>query len=98
MEIIEIKQLDNGVQKKPYADHIYHWQIRASYVTDEAEMLAFCQQYLKKAKTEQGEYMKQYRSRNGFNALMELVCGGWYSLTLDNDRTWNYIVHYEYID
>lgn len=39
MEIREIKQLDNGVQKKPYADHIYHWNIKVSYAKEDKELL-----------------------------------------------------------
>ena len=41
MNIIEIKQTDNGIQKCPYADHIYKWEIQINGKTSEEEMLEF---------------------------------------------------------
>lgn len=98
MEIIEIKQLDNGVQKKPYADHIYHWNIKVSYAKED-DILSFCQTYLKSAKREEKDYWRMYRDNTlDFNEHMNVVCGGYYRLTRNDDYTWDYIVHYEYID
>lgn len=97
MNIYNIKQLDNGIQKKPYADHIYHWNL--SVRGTEEEVLEFCQKYLKNAKMEEKEYWTAYRDDSkGFNEHMEIICGGYYSLTNNADGTWDYIVRYEYFD
>ncbi len=97
MKIKDIEQLDNGMQKKPYADHIYHWKLKVEDA-DEQTLLEFCRNNLKDAKREKKAYTTDYRASKNFNDTMEIVCGGWYSLTCNNDGSWDYIVHYAYID
>lgn len=98
MEIISVKQLDNGMQKKPYADHIYHWNLQVKDA-DETALLNYCKNNLKDAAREQSEYFAAYRDNTlSFHEHMMIICKGWYSLTQKEDGSWDYIVHYEYID
>lgn len=102
MKIYEIKQLDNGLQKKPYADHIYKWQIdmRGSGYINRDEILEFCRKYLRTAAREKSEYIAAIRDHNlGFNEHMNIICGHYY--TLESDKygvIWTYTVVEEYID
>lgn len=102
IRVNEIKQLDNGVQKRPYADHIYKWQIdaRGNGSINREEMLEFCQNHLRSAKREKSEYLAAIRDHSiGFNEHMEIVCGHYY--TLESDKygvVWTYTVIEEYID
>lgn len=102
MKINSIEQLDNGVQKRPYADHIYKWRIdaRGNGTINRDEMLQFCQTYLRKAERTKENYFTAYRDRNlGFNEHMHVVCGGYYSLESDKyGVVWTYTVVNEYID
>lgn len=101
MKIREIKQLDNGRQKKSYADHIYKWELDIEGKPNEIkdEVLEFCQKYLEHASHERAEYLQLYRSNLGFEETMKLVCGGSYTLTFDRDKwVWIYTVIREYID
>lgn len=88
-------------KKKPYADHIYHWNLKVSYAKEE-EILDFCKKYLKDAKREEQDYLKEYRNISNtfkFNELMEIVCGGYYKLSHNKEtHTWDYIARFEYID
>ena len=98
MDILNIKQLKAGRQEKRYGDHIYQWTINARNATKE-ELLEYCQKNLKEAKREHSKYLEDYRNQDlTFDQRMEVVCGGWYTLTQNADGTWEYIVHYEYID
>lgn len=97
MEIKNIEQLNNGSQIKPYADHIYHWKLQVENA-DETALLEYCRKNLKDAKREKTKYTTDYRESKDFNKTMEIVCGGWYSLSRNDDGSWDYIVHYEYID
>ena len=97
MLIVGIKQLDNGAQKRPYADHIYKWEIDARQC-DKSEMLEFCQKYLRKAGREKAEYFSKYKEKMSFTEHMKIVCEGWYTLTQKNVAIWEYEVHNEYID
>jgi hypothetical protein len=98
MKVIHIEQLDDGVQKKPYADHIFHWHLVVEEA-DKDDLLTFCRGNLKDAKREHDDYFKQYRQKDiDFDSMMKIVCGGWYQLRDNNDGTFDYIVHYEYID
>lgn len=102
MKINSIEQLDNGVQKRAYADHIYKWRIdaRGNGTIDRDEMLQFCQKYLRKAERTKSDYFAAVRDPNTeFNEHMKVVCGGWY--TLESDKygvVWTYTVVNEYID
>lgn len=97
--IREIKQLDNGRQKRPYADHIYKWEICVEGKTEEADILPFCQEYLQHAQNEHDEYFKKYRDSNlSFEEHMRVVCGGYYTLTKKDFNVWEYEVRREYID
>ena len=51
MKIIHIEQLDDGVQKKPYADHIFHLHLVVEEA-DKDDLLSFCRGNLKDAKRE----------------------------------------------
>lgn len=102
MKINSIEQLDNGVQKRPYADHIYQWRIdaRGNGKIDREEMLQFCQTYLRKAERTKPDYFAAIRDRNlSFNEHMYVIVGGHY--TLESDKygvVWTYTVTEEYID
>lgn len=99
MEIVAINQIDNGVQKRPYADHIYEWNMVIHGVFDIKELLQFCRTYLKHAALEHDEYFKQYRDSNkSFEDHMKVVCGGWYKLEETEKFHYKYTVHQEYID
>lgn len=102
MKINSIEQLDNGVQKKRYADHIYKWRIDASGngEINADEMLAFCRTYLKHAERTKSDYFAAVRDPNtGFNEHMKVICGGWYTLESNKYGTvWTYTVVNEYID
>nr|DAT51125.1 MAG TPA: hypothetical protein [Caudoviricetes sp.] len=102
MKINSIEQLDNGVQKKRYADHIYKWRIDAggNGEVSRDEMLAFCQTYLKHAERTKSEYFDAIRDPNtGFNEHMKVICGHYYTLESNKYGTvWTYTVVEEYID
>lgn len=102
MKINSIEQLDNGVQKKRYADHIYKWRIDAggNGEVNRDEMLVFCQTYLKHAERTKSEYFDAVRNPNtGFNEHMEVICGHYYTLESNKYGTvWTYTVVEEYID
>lgn len=99
MKIIEIKQLNNGRQPKPYADHVYKWTIKVIGKPSREEILEFCQNYLEPAPLERTEYLTKYRSNLPFDELMRVVCGGWYTLNKTEDYcVWEYLVQREYID
>ncbi len=99
MEIVAIKQTDSGVQKRPYADHIYEWSMVIYGVTDMEELLQFCQTYLRHAVLPHDEYFKQYRDSSlSFEEHMKIVCGGWYKLEETEKFHYKYTVHEEYID
>lgn len=99
MRIIEIKQIKNGRQERPYADHIYQWNMKLNFVRDEEEVLLFCQTYLEDAARNEADYFTAYRDNSlSFNEHMAIVCGGYYTLRRNEDRTWTYTVTREYID
>ncbi len=99
MRIIEIKQLNNGSQPRPYADHIYKWKIKVIGKPSKEDLLEFCQKYLEFAPLERTEYLAKYRSNLPFNEHMRIVCGGWYTLSKTEDyNVWEYLVQREYID
>lgn len=103
MRIREIIQIENGVQKKPYADHIYKWRLELSYdnTLSKEEILSFCQTYLKKAVRTKEEYFAEIRRGDlSFDERMKVICGHWYTLEKKEEfgRTWIYTVNEEYID
>lgn len=99
MNILNITQHDNGIQKMPYADHIWIWTIEIEGNIEQDELLTFCQTFLRRAAREHDEYFKQYRdSKLSFEEHMKIVCGGWYKLEKTSARTYKYTVHKEYID
>ena len=92
----QVTQIKNGRQPRPYADHVWEWDI----ITDElpTAVLAFCQKELRHAASEEAEYWKEYRDRSkSFDEHMQVVCGGYYSFTKINGG-YKYRVTQEYID
>ncbi len=91
----EVKQIRYGVQPRPYADHVWEWDITTDKPYE--EVLEFCRANLKKAEREEKEYWKEIRSDLGFEKHMEVVCGGYYTLT-KIEGGFKYKVTREYID
>lgn len=98
MRIIEIKRTADGSQPRPYADHVYEWVIKTMWKPTRDEVLQFCLTYLEHAALERTEYLTKYRSNLPFNEHMQVVCGGWYTLTNNEHGEWVYHVQREYID
>lgn len=97
--IREIKQIRDGVQERPYADHVYQWEIVLDGKSEFDEMLAFCQTYLRKSARTEDEYRVDYANAKGFENMMEVVVGGRYSLTPNKyNSRWTYTVTEDYID
>lgn len=92
----EVKQIRYGVQPRPYADHVWEWDIITNKPYD--EVLEYCRKNLKPAEREEKDYWKEYRDKSkGFEEHMEIVCGGFYTLT-KTEGGYNYKVTREYID
>ena len=91
---MEVRQLKNGAQPRPYADHVWEWEV----ITDksEAEVLDYCRKNLKDAKRDAATYLKDYRTKS-FDALMDVVCGGYYEI-FKTEGGYKYRVVQEYID
>ena len=83
MNIIEIKQTDNGIQKCPYADHIYKWEIQINGKTSEEEMLEFAKKYLRDSKYNYQEYRAKCNDGAG------VFYSGYYELY--NKDMWNWV-------
>ena len=93
---MKITQIKNGMQPRPYADHVWEWDIITDKPKD--EVLAYCQQNLRSARREEADYWEGYRDRSkSFDEHMEIVCGGYYSLT-KIDGGYKYKVVQEFID
>ena len=93
---MKIKQIKNGEQPRPYADHVWQWDIETEKAY--AEILDYCQKNLRKAEREEKQYFLDYRnSNNTFDQTMEIVCGGRYTLTRIPGG-WRYTVTKDYID
>ena len=93
---MKVKQIKNGIQPRPYADHVWEWDIETDKLKD--EVLAYCKQNLRSAQREESDYWKDYRDRSkSFDEHMEIVCGGYYSL-VKTDGGYKYKVVQEYID
>lgn len=91
----EVKQIRNGKQPRPYADHVWEWDITTDKPYD--EVLEYCRANLEKAEREEKEYWKERRGAPGFEATMKVICGGYYTLTKTGNG-YNYKVVNEYID
>lgn len=93
---MKITQLKNGRQERPYANHIYLWEIETDKPAE--EVLDYCQKHLEKAAREEGEYMKLYRDDSlTFHEHMMVICEGYYTLT-KTEKGYVYKVEREYID
>ena len=93
---MKITQIKNGMQPRPYADHVWEWDI----ITDkpEAEVLYYCRRELKNAARDETTYWKEYRDRaKSFDEHMEVVCGGYFNLN-KIEGGYKYRVTQEYID
>lgn len=94
--MIRVTQLKNGIQPRPYADHVWEWEIFTDQ--SEAEVLAYCRKNLRDAKRDLNTYWKDYRDRSkSFDEHMEVVCGGFYHLAKFEGK-YVYRVTHEYID
>lgn len=92
----EVKQIRYGVQPRPYADHVWEWDI----ITDKPydEVLEYCKTNLRPAQREEKKYWEEYRDNSkSFDEHMKIICGGFYTLTKTKDG-YNYKVVNEYID
>ena len=93
---MKITQIKNGMQPRPYADHVWEWEI----ITDElpTAVLTYCQKNLRSAVREEKEYWKDYRDNSkSFNEHMAVVCGGYYTFSKITGG-YKYRVVQEYID
>lgn len=96
---MKTKQLDNGIQHRPYADHIYKWEVEAENNESQEEVLAWCRKNLRDAKREKEDYFHEYRRMDiSFNEKMNIVCGGYYSIQKIGENKYIYQVIQEYID
>lgn len=92
----EVKQIRDGVQPRPYADHVWEWDI----ITDKPydEVLEYCRKNLKSAEREEKDYWVRRRDNSHtFDEDMDVICGGFYKLA-KTENGYNYKVVNEYID
>lgn len=94
---MKVKQLKNGIQERPYADHIYLWEITTENNETEAEILEFATS-LKKAYRKEEQYLKDYRETTNFEKKMHIICGGYYTLKKVSSNLYEYTVVYPYVD
>lgn len=92
MTIREIKQIDNGRQKRPYADHIYKWEITLDNGASEEDMLDFAKKYLRDSKYNYQEY------RVKCNDSADVFYSGYYELSHKDMWHWEYKVVKPYCD
>lgn len=94
--MIRVTQLKNGIQPRPYADHVWEWEIFTDQ--SEEEVLAYCRKNLRNAARDEKTYWTDYRDRSkSFDEHMEVVCGGFFQLTKYEGK-YVYRVTKEYID
>lgn len=98
MKIIKVTQLDNGIQKKSYADHIYKWNVETNVDATREEVLEYCQKNLREAGLEDWQYHQKYKTQMSFGETMKMVCAGYWRLDKLSDGVWQYKVVNEYID
>lgn len=92
---MKITQIKNGIQPRPYADHVWEWDI----ITEKSasDVLVYCLENLMYAEREEKKYWIDYRASHDFNKTMEIVCGGYYSL-IKIEGGYKYRVTKDYID
>lgn len=88
---------ENGVQKRPYADHIYSWIVDSEGESEE-QVLEYCLKNLKSAKRNREQYFKEYRESKDFERSMEIVCGGYYELKNIGPNKYEFKAIFAYID
>lgn len=101
MEIIEINQVRHGEQSRPYANHVWQWEIKLNNWrgVKEGEVLEFAQKFLKSCKYDRDTYFKLYRdNQRSFDEHMLVVCEGYFELKNTEYGNWTYKVEQEYID
>lgn len=93
---MKITQIKNGTQPRPYADHVWEWDIITEKSAD--EVLVYCLEQLRYAEREEKKYWADYRDRaKSFDQHMQVVCGGYYSFSRIPGG-FKYRVTQEYID
>lgn len=93
---MKITQLKNGIQPRPYADHVWEWEIFTDQ--SEAEVLAYCRENLMDAARDETTYWKDYRDNSKtFDEHMTVVCGGYFNIN-KTEGGYVYRVTHEYID
>ena len=78
-------------QSKPYGDSEYEWELITKEDIDEAELLAFCQRFLRKNTQTYEEW------RRG-NISASIYFRGYYTLVKRTSDTWIYRVVEPYCD
>ena len=81
--VLNIKRLAYG-QPRPYADSEYRWELTTKEDIDEAELLAFCQRFLRKNTQTYDEW------KQGHNNSATIHFRGYHTLTKKDDQTWIY--------
>lgn len=79
-------------QSKPYGDSEYEWELTTKEDIDEAELLAFCQRFLRKNTQTYDEW------KQGHNNSASIYFRGYYTLVKRNSDTWIYTVVEPYCD
>ena len=79
-------------QSKPYGDSEYEWELITKEDIDEAELLAFCQRFLRKNTQTYEEW------RRGHNNSASIYFRGYYTLVKRTSDTWIYTVVEPYCD
>lgn len=90
--------LNNGRQERPYADHIWKWEVSTDKNETKEQVLEWCKNNLRKAEREESDYLNAYRFASSFEETMSIVCGGRYKLECLGDGKYEYTVQEEYID
>lgn len=88
--VLAIKTRAAG-QSKPYADREYEWELTTKEDIDEAELLAFCQRFLRKNTQTYEEWRKG-------NISASVYFRGYYTLVKKTPDTWIYRVVEPYCD
>lgn len=97
--MIKATQIEFGVQKRPYADHIYRWKVTADEGEDANQVAAYMRENIEECKNAMSrlKWYEEYRS-GSFERMMEAVYAGRLEIEKKDNGTFEVKKIQPYID
>lgn len=96
---IKVEQVEFGMQKKRYGDHVYKWYIETEGLVSVNDIIDYMQYNYSVARNAMcRDFYNKDRRSDDYDRCMKAIVRGYYTISMTSNDHYTFTVTQEYID